>query len=166
MSSLDQETFSGNSYQEQPVILVVTRNSNLTEATMNYSLNVAGRLHRRILVAYVNTMPFLRGGIGRRERFAQSVSVNIAKFKAKGEGKPVSIAHVKESGKIGKVVSRLCRIVKRIDFIIVDEGVRIEEVVARSPVPVFNVDRPLQVNQWGNNERRISAGQNVPRHTL
>lgn len=130
---------------------------------MNYSLNVAGRLCHRLLVAYVNTMPFLRGGIGRQERFVCRVAENVAKFKRKGGAKPVPISHVKESGKIGRVVSRLCRIVQKIDFIIVDEGVRIDDVVARSPVPVFNVDRPLQIEKWGNNECRNSAGQNIMR---
>lgn len=149
MSSLDQERPSTTeNYQEQPAILVLTRSHNLTEAAMDYSLNVASRLRHRILVAYVNTLPFLRSG--RRERFARGVSENVSVFIDKAKSKDVPVAYVKESGKMGKVVSRLCRIVKKIDFIIVDRDVRVDEVVARSPVPVFNVDKPLKARQYLN----------------
>jgi hypothetical protein len=65
---LDQDKpLATTPYQEQPVILVVTRNGHLTEAVMEYSLNVAGRLNHRLLVAYVNTMPFLWDGVSVRE---------------------------------------------------------------------------------------------------
>lgn len=115
---------------------------------MNYSLNVAGRLHHGILVAYVNTMPFLKSGPDQRERFSSGVGENIAKFIEKDDTRTIPISHVKESGKIGKVVGRLCRIVKKINLVIVDKGVRIEEVVSRAPVPVFNVDISMKAKQY------------------
>lgn len=115
---------------------------------MNYSLNVAGRLQHEILVAYVNTIPFLRSGSDQRERFSHGVGEDITKFIQKGESKTIPISHVKESGKIGKVVGRLCRIVKKINLIIVDDGVRIEEVVSRSPVPVFNIGISIKAKQY------------------
>lgn len=129
------------SYQDTPVILVVTRSGHLTEKVMQYSLNVAERLNHRLLVAYVNTMPFLRDGGFRNRRFALAVEDNVSRLKGRSEEKGVTVAHIKESGKIGKVVSRLCRIVKKIEFIIVDDGVSVEDVVSRAPVPVFNVSK-------------------------
>lgn len=130
--------------QNQPVILVVTRSGHLTEAAMEYSLNVAERLNHRLLVAYVNTMPLLRDGGCRSKRFALAASDNISIIKDRSLQRGVSISHVKESGKIGKVVGRLCRIVKSIEFIIVDDGVSVEKVVSRAPVPVFSVDKLIK----------------------
>lgn len=129
--------------QDQPVILVVTRNGHLTEGVMEYSLNVAGRLNHRLLVAYVNTMPFLWDGAFRSQRFAFAVNDSINTFKERSQKRGVIVSHVRESGKIGRVVSRLCRTLKKIEFIIVDEGVSVEKIVSRSPVPVFNVDNKV-----------------------
>jgi hypothetical protein len=126
---------------KQPVILVVSRNSRLTEAVMDYSVNVAGRLNHRLLVAYVNTMPFLWNDGSRSRRFALAVQDNACALKERSQKKGVTVNHIKESGKIGRVVSRLCRIVQKIEFIIVDDGVSVDEVVSRAPVPVFSVDK-------------------------
>lgn len=126
---------------EKPVILVVTRSGHLTEKVMQYSLNVAERLNHRLLVAYVDTMPFFRDGGFRNRRFALAVENNASRLKGQSEERGITVAHIKESGKITKVVSRLCRIVKKIEFIIVDDGVNVEDVVSRAPVPVFNVSQ-------------------------
>ena len=132
-------------FRNQPVILVMTRRGHLTEAAITYSLNVAERLNHQLLVAYVNTMPLLWDGGSRSKRFACNVNDNVAILKDRGLEKGVLINHVKESGKIGKVISRLCRIVKSIEFIIVDDGVSIEKVVSRAPVPVFTIDKTVTV---------------------
>jgi hypothetical protein len=92
-------------------------------------------------VAYVNTMPFFRDGGSRSKRFAIAVKNDVNILEEHSQKRGVTVSHVKESGKISKVVSRLCRIVKKIEFIIVDDGVSVEKVVSRSPVPVFNVDK-------------------------
>lgn len=126
-------------FQNQSVILVVTRRGHLSEAAMGYSLNVAERLNRRLLVAYVDTMPLLWDSGCRSRRFSFAVNNNFSILNDRSLKRGVTINHVKESGKIGTVVSRLCRIVKNIEFIIVDDGVSVEKVVSRSPVPVFNV---------------------------
>lgn len=128
------------SYQDTPVILVLTRNGHLTEKVMKYSLNVAARLKYRLLVAYVNTMPFLKDGGLRSRRFTLAVEDSANALKESSREKGVTVNHIRESGKVGKVVSRLCRIVKKIEFIIVDDGVSLEEVVSRAPVPVFNAN--------------------------
>ncbi len=51
----------------------------------------------------------------------------------------VDFEYVQESGKISKIISRLCRIVKRIEFVLIDQGIKIEEAAFGSPVPVFNI---------------------------
>jgi hypothetical protein len=128
------------SLEDKPVILVVTRNGHLTETVMEYSLSVARRLNHRILVAYVNTWPFLSDGGLRSRNFALAVRDNAQILETLSRQKGIIVSYIKESGKVGKVVRRLCMIVRKIEFIIVDRGVKIEEVVARAPVPVFNVD--------------------------
>ncbi|MGW8195281.1 MAG: hypothetical protein ACWGOX_13555 [Desulforhopalus sp.] len=139
MMAAPDKPLASTPYKDSPVILVVTRKGHLTDKVMKYSLNVAGRLNHRLLVAYVNTMPFLRDGGFRDRRFALAVEDNVFTLKKRSEEKGVNVAHIKESGKVSRVVSRLCRIVKKIEFIIVDDGVSVEEVISRAPVPVFNV---------------------------
>lgn len=129
------------SSQGQPVILVVTCNGHLTEAVMGYSLNVAGRLKHRLLVAYVNTMPFLWESGFRNRRFALVVKENFGTFQERSKKRGITVSHIRESGNISRVVSRLCRIVKKIEFIIVDDSVSVEKVVSRACVPVFSVDK-------------------------
>jgi hypothetical protein len=51
----------------------------------------------------------------------------------------VTVEHLAELGKIGSVVNRLCRSKKRIEFVVIDKGIRLEEVARQSPVPVFPV---------------------------
>lgn len=126
---------------QEPVILVVTRNSHLTEALTEYSLRLAGRLNHRLLVAYVNTMPFLGDGGFRSRRFTQAVNDDGRILKKRSIEKGVIASHVKESGKVSRVVSRLCRIVKKIEFIVIDDDIAVEEIVMRAPVPVFTVDK-------------------------
>ncbi|MFT5698508.1 MAG: hypothetical protein ACI8ZB_001363 [Desulforhopalus sp.] len=123
----------------KPVILVVTRHGHLTETVMEYSLSVAGRLNHRLLVAYINTLPFLNDGGLRRKNFSIAVNESTLVLNNLSQKRGVIVSSIKEAGKVGKVVSRLCRIVKKIEFIIVDKGVKMEEVVLCAPVPVFNV---------------------------
>jgi hypothetical protein len=57
--------------------------------------------------------------------------------KAKARG--VQVRHIGDAGRIGKVVKRLGCTEKHIEFVVIDQGIRREEVVAQSPVPVFSV---------------------------
>jgi hypothetical protein len=106
---------------------------------MDYAVNVADRLNCRLLAAYVNTLPHLWDG-GRRGRLFDSAFLESAfVFKRKAAAKGVDFAYVQESGRISKVINRLCHIVKRIEFVVIDRGIRMEEAVSRTPVPVFKV---------------------------
>ncbi len=51
----------------------------------------------------------------------------------------VSVNSVQDSGKISKVVSRLCRMLNNLEFIIADSGVKAHSVALSSTVPVFTV---------------------------
>lgn len=128
---------------QEPVILVVSRNSHLSEAVTEYSLAIAGRLNHRLLVAYVNTMPFFGDGGFRSQRFTQAAHDNGLILKKHCQARGIIASHVKESGKVSRVISRLCRIVKKIEFIVIDDDIDVKEVVMQAPVPVFTVDKFL-----------------------
>jgi len=122
------------------IILVVTRNGHLAEPLMEYAVSVADRLKCRLLVAFVNTLPYLFDGDQRSKTFAAAIKESFSSFKEKAAERNVEINYVQESGKIGKAINRLCHIAKRIEFVVVDKGIKLEEVVSRAPVPVFSVN--------------------------
>lgn len=120
-------------------ILVLTRNGHMTEPVMEYAVNVADRLKYRIIAAHINTLPFYRDG-GRRSRlFTTAMQESALAFRTKADARGVQVKHLGEAGKIGNVVKRLCYSQKHIEFVIIDQGIRKEEVISQSPVPVFNV---------------------------
>ena len=125
------------SIHSPPVVLVLTRNGHLSRATMGYGVNVAQRLNHRLLVVYVDTMPLLSDGGQRNHLFSAAVNESVLALKKQAEGKGVAVAYVLETGKIGKVVHRLCRIIKNVGFIVVDRGIKKDELLAVAPVPVF-----------------------------
>ena len=125
--------------QKTPYILVVTRNGHMAEPVMDYALNVADRLKYSILAAHINTLPFYRDG-GRRSRlFASAMQESAELFGKKAEARSIHIEHLGDAGKVGKVVKRLCHAERHIEFVVIDQGIRIEEVSSHSPVPVFSV---------------------------
>lgn len=121
------------------VILVVTRNGHLTEPVMDYAIHVADRLKCKLLVAYVNTLPLLWDGGRRCRLFATAIQESVSTFRAKAAARGVVVDYVQETGRVGKVINRLCHIVKRIEFVVIDKGIKMEEAASRAPVPVFNM---------------------------
>jgi hypothetical protein len=125
--------------RKTPCILVVTRHGHMGEPVMNYAVNVAERLKYGIFAVHVNTLPFFCDG-GRRNRlFASAMEESAAQLMEMARAKGVLVEHLGESGKIGRVVKRLCHSARHIEFVIVDQGIGKEEVASQSPVPVFSV---------------------------
>ena len=124
---------------KQSCILLVTRGSRLAEPVMDYVVNVADRMKCKILAAYVNTLPLFGSGDLYHIQFASAIEQNATEFKEKAVVRGIDFEYVQESGKISKIISRLCHIVKRIDFVLIDQGIKIEEAAFGSPVPVFNI---------------------------
>jgi hypothetical protein len=120
-------------------ILVITRNGHMAEPVMDYALNVADRLHYNIIAAHINTLPFYRDGGRRSGLFAVAMQESELLFKAKAEARGIQVKHHGDAGKIGKVVKRICHSEKYIEFVVLDQGIRRDEVVSQSPVPVFSV---------------------------
>jgi len=127
------------SLAKQSSILLVTRSSRLAEPVMDYAVNVADRMNCKILATYVNTLPLFGSGDVSHKQFASAIEQNAIEFKEKAVTRGVDFEYVQESGKISKIISRLCRIMKRIEFVLIDQGIKIEEAAFASPVPVFNI---------------------------
>jgi hypothetical protein len=133
------ETFAVLQQKKIPFILVVTRNGHMAEPVMDYAINVADRLKYAILAVHANTLPFFRDGGQRSRLFAAATQESSLLFRQKAWARAVHVEHLGEWGKIGKVVKRLCHTDKRIEFVIIDQGIRMEEVSSQAPVPVFSV---------------------------
>lgn len=127
-----------NPSRERSFIMVVTRNGHMSEHVMDYAVNVAYRLGYSILAVHVDTLPLFNRN--RRSRlFAHAMQESIALFQEKAASNEVIVEHIGELGKIGQVIARLCRAKKRIEFVAIDKGIRLEEATRHSPVPVFPV---------------------------
>lgn len=125
--------------KERPFIMALTRNGHMSEHVMDYAVNVAHRLQYGILAVHVDTLPFFRDSGKRSRLFAAAMRESAALFTEKAKNKHVEIEYLAEIGKASSVVSRLCRSRKRIEFVVIDKGIRIEEIARQSPVPVFPV---------------------------
>ena len=129
--------------KEPSYIMALTRNGHMAEPVMEYALNVAQRLGSSILAVHVDTLPLFNRG--RRSRlFAEAMAESANLFAGKARDNGTVVEHLCEFGKISNVVGRLCRAKRRIEFVVIDKGIRLEEVVRQSPVPVFPV---LAANQ-------------------
>lgn len=120
-------------------ILVITRNGHMSESVMDYAIKVADRLKYRILAVYIDTLPFFHDGGKRNRLFGAAVKESAALFREKANAQGVRVEHLEELGKAGSVVNRLCHADRHIEFVVIDHGIRLEEVTRQSPVPAFSV---------------------------
>jgi hypothetical protein len=138
-NDMSDADFNEPAQKRTPYILVVTRNGHMAEPVMDYAVDVADRLKCSILAAHINTLPFFRDGGKRSRLFASSMEESSIAFKEKGKARSIQVEHIGASGKIGKVVHKVCRSEKHIQFVIIDQGISMKEVTSQSPVPVFSV---------------------------
>lgn len=148
-------------------ILVVTSHTQPAESVIEYVINVADRLGSKILVACVNIHPHLQAPLRLSPSIASAPHQPVERFRQKAESRGVEFECVAETGKISKVIRRLCHIVKRVEFVIVDQGIKVEEAAAGSPVPVFSVvsnelhaaqaGRSRQIQTFFHGENRMKA---------
>ena len=124
--------------RDRPWILALTRNGHMSEPVMGYVLSVAQRLGYGILAVHVDTMP-LANQEKRSRLFAAAVGESVALLKERAGRLGLAVEHLQAAGRVGDLVARLCRARRRIDFVIIDQGIRLEEVLRQSPVPVFPV---------------------------
>lgn len=119
------------------LILVVARRGHLSAHIKRYALEVAQRTGHDLLMAYVNTLPQLFTRNSREQQMHEAAEQDFTALSFEAAKAGINTAFVFEAGKIGKVVARLCHLRKKINFVIIDEDIRMEDVVNYSPVPVF-----------------------------
>ncbi|MGD9949089.1 MAG: universal stress protein, partial [Desulfobulbus sp.] len=77
---------------------------------------------------------------GKRSKlFTSAMRESALAFQAKAQSQGVIVEHLAEFGKISSVIDRLCHAKKRIEFVVIDKGIRLTAVSKDSPVPVFPV---------------------------
>lgn len=119
-------------------ILALTRNGHMSRPVMDYVVNVAQRLNYNILAVHVDTMPL--ANLEKRARlFAAAVRESVALLRERADRAGLMVEHVQAAGKIGALAGRLCRSGKRVEFVVIDKGIRREQILRQSPVPVFEV---------------------------
>lgn len=121
-------------------VLVMIRGGDASDALADYVLGVAERLGLGVLAAYVDTLPRFGDRALRRERFAARVSQDATVFGEKARQREIGFEHVTASGKASEAVMALTHGGRRIDFVVLDPAIRLEDVASRSPVPVFGLD--------------------------
>jgi hypothetical protein len=119
------------------LILVVARRGHLSANIKRYALEVAQRTGHDLLLAYVNTLPQLFTRNGRGKEMHKAAAKDFCALSAAAAKLDIKTAFVFESGKIGRVTTRLCHLRKKIDFVIIDEDIQMVDVVNHCPVPVF-----------------------------
>lgn len=153
-AELEEKTAQGKALNKS-CILVVTKRSEPEAWVMEYAINVADRLGTKILVACVNTRPHLQAEL-RLSRLREPLSnQNLEHFRLQAQSRGVDFECIREEGKISKVINRLCHIVKRVEFVIIDREIEMEEAASGSTVPIFSVvSNELHSGQVGRGRRK------------
>ena len=135
---LSAETAGTGKSGHASCILVVTGRVNPAPPVMEYVIQVADRLGSRILLATI-TPGGRSAGVSPLSPATGDGVTGEDLFRTRAEARGINYQRIAESGQTGKVVSRLCHVVKRVEFVVIDQGIKMEEVAAGSSVPVFTV---------------------------
>ena len=136
-------------------ILVVTKRTKPEVSVMESAINVADRLGSKILVACVNTRPLLQAEHQLSRLRAPLSDQNLEHFRLQAQRRGVDFECIREDGKISRVIKRLCHIVKRVEFVIIDREIEMEEAASGSTVPIFRVvSNELQSEQVGRGRQK------------
>jgi len=136
-------------------ILVVTNQSHPTLSVMEYVISLADRLGSKIIMVSVNTRPLLASDVFSAAKRRKTSAPETDIFRNQAQERGIEFECIREEGKISKVVKRLCHIVKRVEFVVIDQGIEMEEVAAGSPVPVFSVCSSTREPAWKARGRQI-----------
>lgn len=141
-------------------VLVVIRGMAVDEGLADYALGVADRLGLGVLAVYLDTLPRYGDRLSRRERFAAGAAGDAAVFGEKARLGRIGFEHVTAAGKAAEAVLAIVHGGRRIDFVVLDPAIGIEDVARRSPVPVFGLD--VAGGRGGDGRSRQSLQQRNP----
>lgn len=118
-------------------ILVVSRKGRFDAALMEHALNIAERLSLDLVCLYIDPLPQWSAKSGSMRRFADTARENAALFEARARERQVRIDTIITDGKVVEKVRDLVHAVRRVEFVVVEPGIRTEELMATLSVPVF-----------------------------
>jgi hypothetical protein len=144
-SSGGPETTSNHSQEVKRKILVVAKDYAFSNGVVDYAANLSQRLGYDIIAMSVNPAlgqsgkffsPYnqhLRGKFTQRAREAWTpVATELASQGIRSE-------HVVKFEGLAGAIKDLNHAVKRIDFVITDQGIKDEEITGEIPLPVFSI---------------------------
>ncbi len=139
----------GESPGLRPRFMVVSKRDHFEPSTTDYALSVAERLGADILAVSVNTIPEYYDGdedghIGAELVFAAAATHSAESFHEEARARGVRLEHVCRSGKVSTAVSRLYHEIRHLSFILLEPGIRKEDIADLVPVPVFTMVDPAQ----------------------
>lgn len=165
---LDQAT-NQTPESEQPErprqVLAVIRGGVAGGSLRDYALSVAERLGLGVLAAYVDTLPRFGDRMSRRERFAAGVAADAARFREQAKERGIGFECLTASGKASEAVLAVVRGGRRVEFVVLDPAIGIDEVARHSPVPVFGLHVADEAGAR-NRDRRLLQQRNPGRLTM
>jgi hypothetical protein len=126
-------------------ILVVGRGDSLDEEAIDYAVNLAERLGYDLIGLNVNptlgqkSRFFSPYKYHLREKFAQRAKTAGEDIKKKLAQKGIGFEQVVKFGDLGQAVAEVNRQIKRIEFVITQDGIKETEVNGEINLPVFSI---------------------------
>jgi hypothetical protein len=126
-------------------ILVVGKGETLDAEAVDYAVNLAERLGYDLIALNVNTTLGQKGRFFSpykyhlREKFAQRARAAGEALKKKVALRGVNFEQVVKFGDLGRAVAEVNRQIKRIEFVITQDGVKEKEVNGEINIPVFRI---------------------------
>lgn len=118
-------------------ILAVSRQGRFDTGVMEHTIRIAERLGLDLICLYVDPLANWADQNANGRRFADTARANAAYFKASARDRGVSVKAVITDGKVVDTVQRIVGQARRIEFVVVEPGMRTEELIAALSVPVF-----------------------------
>jgi hypothetical protein len=119
-------------------ILVVSRKGRFDTALMEHTLNIAERLNLDLVCLYIDPLPQWSAENGPRRRFSDTARENAAFFEARARERRVRIDTIITDGKVVERVGEFVHAIRRVEFVVVEPGIRTEDLTAMLSVPVFS----------------------------
>jgi hypothetical protein len=126
-------------------ILLVGKGENLDLAAVDYAVNLAERLGYDLVALNVDPTLKQRGRFfppyqqHLREKFTQKVRAAGEVLEKRVAPKGVNFEQVVKFGDLGQAVAEINRQIKRIEFVITQDGVKEKEVNGEINIPVFSI---------------------------
>jgi hypothetical protein len=143
---LDREhRLTSQNPQVKRKILVVGKDVSVSAGVLDYAASLAARLDYDLIILSVNPALQAKGrfrspySLHLREKFAQRARAawEIIQRRLAQEG--VRGEQVVKFGAVAEAVQDLNHEIKRIDFVIADQGITDEEISGEIPLPVFSI---------------------------